>query len=437
MNTTPTNHPIVTSVENPITWADVVTGAKAKRMDAFTHEIVAEITSAQDPDTLFTALANTPNAGLLIKTAGNENPFLIHNPSLAKGSRLTGDAGREFPFVLEGTDSKEATAYGIIPDQFFAMTTPRGHMNYSDLLNIQDLASFVAVEETGTGTRNTPNISIRNVTFVPAFILEALLAKPERKTAVEMAIIAAATIKDRLLANATAIEIAEEEDPELDDPAENEQNGEEIAEPAAPARDPLVFDEEFVAVGGQLLVWLKYFMMEGVLSEVILLAAPRRSTIGEASKLLHLQHFPQGKTIFAPVLDQHSPEPQPNEFMSIMTKQLQVTAEAVENIANINSTFADRNGESTSKGFSKLSKVIRKMLLAAGTADGINAIEEIEDTGKEIFASRSDADVHVQLETNLKQKGFYFASISTATAKQIGKGLWQWPSHLNPEVSPA
>jgi len=116
MNTTPTNHPIVTSVENPITWADVVTGAKAKRMDVFTHEIVAEITAAQDPNTLFTALANIPNAGLLIKTAGNENPFLIHNPSLAKGSRLMGDARREFPFVLEGTDSKEATAYGIIPD---------------------------------------------------------------------------------------------------------------------------------------------------------------------------------------------------------------------------------------------------------------------------------------------------------------------------------
>jgi len=52
--------------------------------------------------------------------------------------------------------------------------------------------------------------------------------------------------------------------------------------------------------------------------------------------------------------------------MTIMTKQLQVTAEAVENIANINSTFADRNGENPSKGFSKLSKVIRKMLLAAG-----------------------------------------------------------------------
>ena len=58
--------------------------------------------------------------------------------------------------------------------------------------------------------------------------------------------------------------------------------------------------------------------------------------------------------------------------MTIMTKQLQVTAEAVENIANINSTFADRNGENTSKGFFRLSKVIRKMLLAAGTADGFN-----------------------------------------------------------------
>ena len=59
--------------------------------------------------------------------------------------------------------------------------------------------------------------------------------------------------------------------------------------------------------------------------------------------------------------------------MTIMTKQLQVTAEAEENIANINCTFADRNGENPSKGFSKLSKVIRKMLLAAGTADGFNA----------------------------------------------------------------
>ena len=133
MKTTQTNHTNATNVENPITWADVVIGAKAKRMDAFTHEIVAEITTAQDPDTLFTALANTPNAGLLIKTAGNENPFLIHNPSLAKGSRLTGDAGREFPFVLEGTDSKEATAYGIFPDQFFAMTTQRSHELFRSL----------------------------------------------------------------------------------------------------------------------------------------------------------------------------------------------------------------------------------------------------------------------------------------------------------------
>jgi len=153
---------------------------KSKKMDAFTHKIVAEINTTQDPHTLLTALANTPNAGLLIKTAGNENPYLIHNPSLAKGSRLTGDAGREFPFVLEGTDSKEATTYGIILEKFVAMTTSRGCMNYSDPLNIQDLASFVAVEETGTGTRNAPNLSTRNVAFVPAFILEALLAKPER-----------------------------------------------------------------------------------------------------------------------------------------------------------------------------------------------------------------------------------------------------------------
>ena len=115
----------------------------------------------------------------------------------------------------------------------------------------------------------------------------------------ERAIIAAATIKDRLLANATAIEIPDGEDPENDEPTETEQNEEAIADPAAPARDPLVFDEEFVAIGGQVLVWLKYFMMEGVLSEVILLAAPRRSTIGEAAKMLHLQHFLQGKTIFA------------------------------------------------------------------------------------------------------------------------------------------
>ena len=84
--------------------------------------------------------------------------------------------------------------------------------------------------------------------------------------------------------------------------------------------------------------------------------------------------------------------------MTIMTKEIQVTAQAVENVANINSTFADRNRENPCKGFSKLSKVIRYYLLAAGTADGFNAIDEFEDTGKEIFASRLDADVHVQLE---------------------------------------
>ena len=133
----------------------------------------------------------------------------------------------------------------------------------------------VAVEETGTGTRNTPNIAIRNVTFVPAFILKALIAKPERKTAVERAVIAAATKKDRLLANATAIEIPDGADPENNDPVENEQNEHTIAEPVAPARARLASDEEFITVGGQVLVWLKYFMMEGVLSEVILLAAPR------------------------------------------------------------------------------------------------------------------------------------------------------------------
>ena len=423
MNTTQTNHSNASSASSPITWKDVVTGAKAKRMDAHTHEIVAEIIAAPDSKALFTALAETPNAGVLIKTAGNDNPFIIHNPSWAKGSRLTGDAGRDFPFVLEGTDSKEATAYGIMPDQFFVMTAPRGLMKYSDLLEIQDLASFAGVNE-AAATRNAQTLSIRNVAFVPAFLLEALLDKPEFTTAVEMAAIIAVTIKDRLLANASTIEIPEDDEEGNVDPAAT-------AETAALARTRISSDEEIIAVGGQVLVWLKYFMMEGVLSEVNLLPATRRSTIGSAAKMLHLQHFPEKVTTFADTQNPNQ-DPQQRELMNIMTRQLQVSAEAVENMATINSSFADKNGENPPKGFSKLSKVLRKTLLAAGTVDGFLPIDDIEEMGKEIFAAKSDSDVHLQLETNLKQKGFYFASISTAVAKQIGKGLWQWPSHLIP-----
>jgi hypothetical protein len=271
MNTTQTNHSNASSASSPITWKDVVTGAKAKRMDAHTHEIVAEIIAAPDSKALFTALAETPNAGVLIKTAGNDNPFIIHNPSWAKGSRLTGDAGRDFPFVLEGTDSKEATAYGIMPDQFFVMTAPRGLMKYSDLLEIQDLASFAGVNE-AAATRNAQTLSIRNVAFVPAFLLEALLDKPEFTTAVEMAAIIAVTIKDRLLANASTIEIPEDDEEGNVDPAAT-------AETAALARTRISSDEEIIAVGGQVLVWLKYFMMEGVLSEVNLLPAPQDGAV--------------------------------------------------------------------------------------------------------------------------------------------------------------
>ena len=89
MSTT-TNQPIATYVGNPFTWADVFTGGvKAKKMNVLTHEIVAECNAARDPDTLLSALVDTLNAGLLIKTARNDNPFLIHNPSLARGSQLT------------------------------------------------------------------------------------------------------------------------------------------------------------------------------------------------------------------------------------------------------------------------------------------------------------------------------------------------------------
>ena len=163
--------------------------------------------------------------------------------------------------------------------------------------------------------------------------------------------------RESVVTNATPIEIQEADDDEF---VEIQQVALEAVKAAAPARDQPDSDKEIVAVGGQIFVWLKYFMMDEILSKVVLLAAPWRSLIWEATKILHLKNFPQENSNSTPLQNQLSQDLHPSKFMKIMTKHLQVQAEAVENMANINSTSSERGKGNPSKGFAKLSKVTPK-----------------------------------------------------------------------------
>jgi len=122
-------------------------------------------------------MANTSQAGLLlIKTDGNENPVLVHFSSLARGSRLIGDAGKGFLFVLEGTDSSKATAHGIIPDQFFAITTSRGHINYRILSN--NATPIEIVEQAKDDKYSSSSHEVGYIIFEPTLFQDCVSSFP-------------------------------------------------------------------------------------------------------------------------------------------------------------------------------------------------------------------------------------------------------------------
>ena len=115
-----------------------------------------------------------------------------------------------------------------------------------------------------------------------------------------------------------------------------------------------------------------------------------------------------------------------------MAKNLQAQTSAAQHLVDFTVMLADRQDESTAKGFKKLPKVVKETLLTAATKDSNLPVDKLPESEMEIFAKKTDNRAHLLLQHNLEKQGLYFALISPAASKQTTKGNWRWPSSHTP-----
>eukprot|EP00979_Chaetoceros_neogracilis_P012947 scaffold3559_cov284-Chaetoceros_neogracile.AAC.45 len=77
---------------------------------------------------------------------------------------------------VAGTDSSKAAAHGIIPDQFFAITTSRGHINYRILSN--NATPIEIVEQAKDDKYSSSSHEVGYIIFEPTLFQDCVSSFP-------------------------------------------------------------------------------------------------------------------------------------------------------------------------------------------------------------------------------------------------------------------
>ena len=175
-----------------------------------------------------------------------------------------------------------------------------------------------------------------------------------------------------------------------------------------------------------LISWLYYFRK---VAEVTLLPVFGGSNLAEASKDLHSRLFGHSSpSSGAPSIGMPN-NSTPTHIAHQMANQSALQGEQNEYLKLIAGSM-ERSG-SNRRGFDRLPKSVKNMILAALTKDGITPAVDLSPEGREIFDARTDADAHIALKHAMDSAGLYYGELSPAQAKLISSGNWQW-SGINP-----
>ncbi len=175
-----------------------------------------------------------------------------------------------------------------------------------------------------------------------------------------------------------------------------------------------------------LITWLYYFPH---MNEVTLLPIFEGSNLAVASKDLHSRVFGLVTNSNSQTPAHMGPGSTPSHIANQMASQSALQGEQNEYLKLIAGSM--ERSSTNRRGFDRLPKSVKNMILAAITKDGCNPVTDISPEGREIFDARTDADAHIALKHAMDSAGLYYGELSPAQAKFIASGNWQW-SGINP-----
>ena len=403
----------------PKTWEDVLIEPESNENTKELAGIIAHWEGPISSDCLMKAITATPHIALFIKVQGKEDPFLVHLPTIAQGANAT-------PFCIDPIK--------------IARNAKTGRLPYAELLAATNRMEFSQVEVRDPKTM----CQIRNVALVPNFIFKDTIRSESRST-INIALVTINMIRARinniqdLSSSKDNDSDGSDSDAEENHQSEEEKQKKQQEKQAAKAEKEKKKKEEHGAhleisaksLGADLLAWLYFFINNSKLTPVALCPVMERSLIVKKADELHatfLARYHQATgTVQAPPNQSNSVN-----FLDDMAKSLEAQSSDAQHLADFTVKLADRQDESTAKGFKKLPKVVKETLLAAATKDGNIPADKLPESAMEIFAEKIDNGAHLLLQHNLEKQGLYFASISPAASKQITNRNWRWPSSHTP-----
>ena len=166
----------------PKTWEDILIGPESNENTKELAGIVADSEGANSLDHLMKAITTTPHTALFAKVQGNEDPFLVHSPTISQGSRFLGGIGNSEPFLLAGLGAN-ATPFPIDPINI-ARKVKTGRLPYAELLAATNSTEFSQVQVKDPKT----TCQVRNAALVPNFILEDII-RSESRSAIDIALV--------------------------------------------------------------------------------------------------------------------------------------------------------------------------------------------------------------------------------------------------------
>ena len=379
------------SVTNPSSWKDLIIHQDDKSVlapdGARANLHFARPRSIND---CVEAALVAPEVAFFIKTAASPNPVIVFGAIECRCTDASTVSISKQHGIHHGMGNP-ASKFKIDPANFFELFPESDPLDFDTIA--ADLSS-VSFNSAITDTNGHKVTDLRSAMFIPPIVANKVF-ELQSFTSGEMACHIMHLLRVETLA-----------DTDID---ENAQSSFAIA-------------EEYHS----LITWLYYFQQ---MNEVTLQPIFEGSNLAVASKDLHSRVFGPVTDPMAQTSAQTNLGPAPSHIVNQMASQSALQGEQNEYLKLIAGSM--ERSSTNRRGFDRLPKSVKNMILAAITKDGSTPVTDISPEGQEIFDARTDADAHIALKHAMDSAGLYYGEFSPAQAKFISSGNWQW-SGINP-----
>ena len=398
------NAPTATGAGNP--WESVLSRQPAILS---TNEEPAKARFAKDKsvEDCKDAALTAPLSTFFVKLPGVKTPALVHGFVECRSTDPE-KLGEKSYGVHHGTDAR-AAVFTIDAEDFFTKLKAEDPLDFDNLCDLDEPQAFLDAAQVEVKDGKVPISDMRHAILVPPE-LAGIVLNPNIKAEDH-----AMTIIESLKATWDAAE------------ADNAA----AARIADPDCQPTVRIFEIEPMHYDLIMWLYKFADIPEIKTMIVFQGSDMVEVSLAHESKYLQTLIAEKTgrkspIETSGMSNMALAP---EIANQLHRHTSLQSEALAHFDRIASNL-ERGGTSR-RGFDKLPKITKNMLLVGGSQDGSTPTLDISAHGRELFEARSDSEAHIMLEHAMKAKGLYYAKFSPAQAKAITTGNWLW-NGINP-----